>query len=195
MKVKICGVTNSEDAMMCEALGADAIGFVHLRGRSRSVELKDVREMCSAVGPLTLKVLVCAPKDVHEALRMLEASGADALQLHSLEPGAVSEIRDSGVTVFRVIPPIPSEALRYAESADALVFEDGRPGTGCTYDYAKVPTSLCRRAIIAGGLNPENLELAKAVRPYGLDVSSGVESSPGRKDSFLVSSFIRRAKK
>ena len=194
MKVKICGLTTREDAIMCEDLGADAIGLVHFPGRTRSLALNQIADISSSLGPLTTKVLVCAPGTTSEALEMMHASNVDALQLYSLEPSELLELRKLGVRVFRVVPPDREVALRFSRAADALVFEGGTPGSGTSYDYSKAPIDCCRKAIIAGGLNTSNLHLAKDVRPYGLDVSSGVESTPGRKDPALVSEFIRRCK-
>lgn len=194
MKVKICGITNLHDAVICEELGADATGFVNVRGRQRSIPLDLVRDICSTLGPMTAKVLVCAPSDAAQALRMLERSGADLLQLHSLVPEEIHVLKAHGVGIIRAVPPVRAEAARFAECADALLFEGGPPGTGTAYDYSSVPLEVCRRGIIAGGLRLDNLHLAKAAGPYALDVSSGVERAPGRKDPALVTEFIRRCR-
>jgi phosphoribosylanthranilate isomerase len=194
MRVKICGITNLEDASMCEELGVDAVGFVHFPGRGRSLSLETIAGICSSLGPMVAKVLVCAPINPAEALQMIDRSNADVIQVHSLDPEGVGEIRGQGAKVIRAVPPIRSEALRFAGVADALLFEHGTPGTGTPYDFSVVPIDACQRAIIAGGLNPENLETAKALRPYALDVSSGVERKVGKKDPGLVAEFIRRCK-
>ncbi len=179
---------------MCEELGADALGFVHIPGRNRSRSLAEIADMCSAVGPMTPTFLICSPSSRDEAVSMLEQSRARGLQLYSLEPRDASELRSQGIPVLRVIPPDPIETRRYAESVDAIVFENGPPGTGCSYDYSRLPIGDCLRAIIAGGLNASTLESAKRLEPYGLDVSSGVERVRGRKDRALVQDFIRRAR-
>lgn len=194
MKVKICGITSAKDASMCEEKGADALGFVQFPGRKRSISLEAISDICSSLGPMTAKILVCAPRGPEDAMDMLERSGADIIQTYTLEPASLADMRRQGVRVFRAVSPIRSEAARFAPVTDALVFEDGMPGTGKAFDYSRVPVDACPRSIIAGGLNLENLEKAKAMRPYALDVSSGVESSPGRKDPLLVAEFIRRAK-
>jgi phosphoribosylanthranilate isomerase len=194
MKVKICGITSLDDAMMCEEKGADALGFVSVKGRKRSISLKAINDICSRVGPMTLKVLVCSPSGPTEAMEMLDRSGADVIQSYTLEPRALEGMREQGVRVFRAIKPLRSEAARFSPVVEALVFEDSVPGMGAAYDYTRVPVDACPRAIIAGGLRIGNLESAKSMKPYGLDVSSGVESTPGRKDPALVEEFIRRAK-
>lgn len=194
MKVKICGVTSAADAGICEDLGADAIGFVHFPGRSRSLSLEDIAEACASLGPLTAKVLVCSPINVDSALSMLSRSGADVLQLYSMEPDELEKLRDGGAKVMRVTRPSVSEAARFAHSSDALVFEDGTPGTGHAYDYSLIPAEFRSRAFVSGGLTPTNVHLARALDPYGVDVSSGVEDVPGRKDPRKVEEFIRRCK-
>ena len=191
MKVKICGITNADDAVACEELGADALGFVHYPGRRRSLGLETISEICSTLGPMTVKVLVAAPQDPGAAVAMLDRSGADVIQLHSLGPRDVQEVRESGVRVIRAVKPDIHCARPFADCSDALLFESGVPGSGTRYDYSEVPVDCCRRAIIAGGLGVDNLASAKAMGPYALDVSSGVESAHGRKDHDLVAQFIR----
>ena len=96
--------------------------------------------------------------------------------------------------VIRAVRPDRAEAALYAGHSDMLLFEEAAPGTGSGYDYSTVPVDSCERCIIAGGLNARNIDRALMMKPYALDVSSGVESTPGRKDPQLVSEFIRRCK-
>lgn len=194
MKVKICGITHSNDAFMCEELGADALGFVHFPGRMRSLDLNTISEIMSTVGPFTRRVLVCNPSSVKEALHMLESTGADLMQVYNLNVDELLELKEYGVDVIRSVPPVREVAIEFAHCTKALVFEGSVPGTGTEYDYEAVPVDVCRRAIIAGGLKPENVDRVKRLSPYGVDVSSGVESSPGRKDPVLVEEFIRRCR-
>jgi len=194
MKVKICGITRLADAQMCEDQGADALGFVHFPGRRRSIPLSEIASIGSTIGPMVTKVLVCAPRDSSHALDMVKRSAADAIQVYSLDRESMNEIRDHGVKVIRAVQPTRSEAVRFADAADALLFEDGIPGTGKSYDYSRIPVNCCSRAIIAGGLNITNVDEAKRLTPYALDVSSGVELSTGRKDPGLVSEFIKRCR-
>lgn len=191
MKVKICGVMSLSDAAMCEGMGADAVGFVHFPGRARSIPIERISEICSTIGPMTAKVMVCAPTDEDHAIELAGKSGVDALQLYTMNPAQLDRIRETGVKVMRVIKPDRALALEFADSTDALVFENGEPGTGSSYDYSIVPIDSCPRAIIAGGLSLANLASVKALHPYAVDVSSGVERSSGKKDPQLVSEFIR----
>lgn len=194
MKVKICGIKLAEDAQMCESFGADALGFVHFPERSRSIPLESIAAITSTLGPRVMKVLVCAPKSSADAIQMIHKANADTVQLYSLPPKDLNEIREQGIRVIRRVSPERNEAMKFVEVADFLLFEEEVPGTGRSYDYSKIPIDCCPRAIIAGGLTLNNLHLAKAMKPYGLDVSSGVERALGRKDRTLVSEFIRRCK-
>ncbi len=194
MKVKICGLTTLDDAVMCEDSGADAVGFVHVTGRVRSLQLDRIAEICASLGPMTSRVLVCSPKDASEASDMFRRSNADILQLHSLEPEDLRALKDEGIRLIRAVGPTRSEAVRFSDVVDALLFETGTPGTGTIYDYSEVPMDVNGRVIIAGGLTLENMHAALTMNPYALDVSSGVEQSPGRKDSELVAEFIRRCR-
>ncbi len=194
MRVKICGITNNVDAGICEDAGADALGFVHVERRSRSLELRDIKDICSTMGPMTTTVLVCSPGSVFEASDMFDKSGVNVLQLHSLDPDQVSSLYDQGIPVIRAVKPDRDEAMRYANQVHALLFERGTPGSGISYDYSKVPLDCHPRSIIAGGLNLDNIDMALSMKPYALDVSSGVERAEGCKDPELVSEFIRRCK-
>jgi len=194
LKVKICGIMNEHDALLCESLGADALGFVHFPMRSRSIPIESIEKICSKLGPMTTKVLVCAPKTADEAVDLVKRCNVDTIQLYSLSPKEITVVRAHGIKTIRAILPVRADAIRYADSADALLFESGMPGQGKSYDYSKIPFDCCSRVIIAGGLNPENLHTAKKLKPYALDVSSGVERKLGMKDPALVAEFIRRCK-
>lgn len=194
MKVKICGITNQEDAFLCEDKGADALGFIHCPGRARSLPLKTIAGICSSIGPMTTRILVCFPKDAPEAAQMCERSQADMLQVYTLGPNELRKVASSGIGVIRAVKPDTKEVQLFSKIARAILFEQGTPGAGETYDYSKIPIRSCPRAIIAGGLDIQNLEQAKALKPYGLDVSSGVEKTPGKKDPGLVEEFVRRCK-
>jgi phosphoribosylanthranilate isomerase len=194
MKVKICGLTNLEDAVISERMGADALGFVHVPGRTRSLDLDAIRDICTSLGPMTTRLLVCEPSNLEEAIRMCDSSSTDGVQLYSLGPEETEQLMNSGYRVIRAVGVSREEALRFAPSSDAVLFEQGRPGSGSEYDYSRLPVSSVPKAIIAGGLNPDNLDRAMAMAPYALDVSSGVESVPGKKDPELLAEFIRRCR-
>jgi len=194
MKVKICGIANADDAVLCESLGADALGFVNYEGRKRSLPIPSIRDIVSTLGPMTTKVLVCAPKSADEAISIGEKAGVDTLQLYSLMPNDIASIRSHGFKVIRAVDHANPDAQRFSDVTDAILFDSSQPGSGQTYDYSRIPVGKFKRVIIAGGLTIDNLHLAKALRPYALDVSSGVERTFGKKDPELVAEFIRRCR-
>ena len=194
MKVKICGIMSEADAAMCSSLGADMLGFVHFPGKLRSLPIEKISEICIGIGRGTTKVLVCNPEDARIAKRMFEMSHADVLQLCSLGPQDTMTLRKDGINVMRMVKPVKAEAVKFASAVDCLVYESGEPGSGTAYDYSRIPLGTCRRELIAGGLTPDNVGEALSLKPYGVDVSSGVESSPGKKDSVKVASFIARCR-
>jgi phosphoribosylanthranilate isomerase len=186
MRVKICGITRPEDAWFAEQQGADAIGVVVFSGgvSQRAVGEETAREIFNAVGPFTTTVAVSHTKSTDDLARMI------ALRPHAIQishPFRFNE--DPGVAVIRVIgrgDPLPGDC-------DAVIVDDSH-GKGREFDpsyardtvkHSKVPV------ILAGGLNPDNVgDAIHRVRPYAVDVASGVEASPGIKDHEKVRAFI-----
>jgi len=186
MRVKICGITRPEDARYAEQQGANAIGVVVFSGgvSRRIVGEEKTREIFDAVGPFTTTVAVSHTKS-EEDLRKMIALRPHAIQIS--HPFRFDE--DPGVKVIRVIgrgDPLPDDC-------DAVIVDDSH-GKGRDFDpvyardvvqHAKIPV------ILAGGLTPDNVgEAIRRVRPYAVDVASGVEISPGIKDPARVSAFI-----
>jgi phosphoribosylanthranilate isomerase len=186
MRVKICGITRPEDALFAEHQGADAIGVVVFSGgvSRRVVGEERAREIFDAVGPFTTTVAVSHTKSEEDLSRIIELR-PDAIQIsHSFRFE-----RDPGVRVIRVIgrgDPLP-------EDCDAVIVDDSH-GKGRDFDRSYACDTVNRSkvpVILAGGLTPENVEEAiRRVRPYAVDVASGVEVSPGIKDHEKVRAFI-----
>jgi phosphoribosylanthranilate isomerase len=186
MRVKICGITRPEDAQFAEQQGADAIGVVVFSGNvsKRHVDEGKAREIFNAVGPFTTKVAVSHTTSEDELRRMI-ALHPDAIQIS--HPFRFEE--DPGVAVIRVIgrgDPLP-------EDCDAIIVDDSH-GRGREYDPAYACNAVHRSkipVILAGGLTPENVgDAISRVRPYAVDVASGVEHAPGIKDHEKVRAFI-----
>jgi phosphoribosylanthranilate isomerase len=188
--VKICGITTIEDAIQAETAGADAIGVVVFSGgvSERVVTIEQARDIFDAVGPFITTVLVSHTRSRAEISGML-ALHPSAIQIsHPFSlPG------DLETSVIRVIgrgEPLP-------EDCDAIIVDDSH-GKGRHYDpsYARdVVLGSGIPVILAGGLTPDNVEEAiREVRPYAVDVASGVEIRPGVKDHGLVRKFIHNAK-
>ncbi len=201
VKVKICGVTNVEDALVAVDAGADALGFMFYAPSPRCITPKAAGAIIRALPAFIAKVGVFVNPSEDEVRRAITECGIDTLQLHGEEPPDFC--RQFGLKVLKAFRVQGSETLgMLPDYSDATWLLDGfvagtRGGTGNTFnwDIAAQAVKLGGRVILAGGLTPENAaEAVRKVRPYGLDVSSGVESAPGRKDAGKVRAFIADAK-
>jgi phosphoribosylanthranilate isomerase len=197
-RVKICGITRVEDALAAAAAGADAIGLVFAEASPRCVSADQARTIAAALPPFITVVglFVDAP-----AARIREVLGQvplDLLQFHGREtPEDCRQFGRPYIKAVRMTPGVDlaAEARRYAQAA-GLLLDAYDPqlagGTGATFDWTRVPLDLGKPVILAGGLTPENVARAiQAVRPYAVDVSSGVEQSKGIKDAAKIAAFIR----
>jgi phosphoribosylanthranilate isomerase len=186
MRVKICGITRPEDARFAEEQGADAIGVVLFSGgiSRRAVGEEKAHEIFDAVGPFTITVAVSHTKSDDELNRMI------ALRPHAIQISHPFKFdKDPGVAVIRVIgrgDPLPDDC-------DAIIVDDSH-GRGREFDPSYASDTVKRSTvpvILAGGLTPDNVGVAiRRVRPYAVDVASGVELSPGIKDPEKVKAFI-----
>lgn len=202
VRVKICGITSLEDALFAIEAGADALGFVFSEESQRAISVEKVSGIISGLPPFvsTVGVFVNEGADVINAI--VREAGLDAVQLHGNEPPELCrEINSRVIKAFRVKnKKILGQGIdRYRLSAYLLdtYADDAAGGTGKTFDWAVAKSAKkYGRIILSGGLTPDNVRDAiKAAGPYAVDVSSGVEKSPGIKDRKKVSSFIKRAKK
>jgi len=184
MRIKICGITRPDDARFAEQEGADAIGVVLFSDSKRSVPAERAQEIFSAVGPFTTTVAVTHTASEKDLARII-ALKPDAIQISF--PFVFRE--DPKVTVIRVIgrnDPLP-------EDCDAVIVEDSHGG-GRKFDLTYAQEMVKRSnipVILAGGLTPGNVaEAIRRVRPYAVDVATGVEESPGIKDHEKIQAFI-----
>ncbi len=204
-RVKICGITNLDDAKCGADCGADAIGFNFYRGSKRYISPHDAAKIGDHIIRRVEKIGVFVNATIAEILRTEDIAQLDAIQLHGDEsPGFIDELRsESDATIIKAIrigPDFdPKDTLRY--TADAILLDAYSKteigGTGLTVDWtiAKQVVGLRLQIYLAGGLTSENVaEAINIVRPYAVDVASGVELSPGRKDPTKVEEFIRNAK-
>ena len=200
VKVKICGITNGDDARHAAACGADALGFVFYPASPRCVAPEQVRAIIAGLPPFVTRVGLFVNEDPERIRALVAACGLDAVQLHGDEPPA-----DCLLPPCRVIKGVrPAAAAQLAPLADypvtALLVDAAVPGqfggTGQRADWELARRLAARHCtILAGGLTAENVAAAiEAVCPYGVDVSSGVESAPGKKDPDKVARFIHNAK-
>ncbi|MGA0885376.1 MAG: phosphoribosylanthranilate isomerase [Ilumatobacteraceae bacterium] len=202
MFIKICGITTEDDALLAVAMGADAVGFIFAPSE-RQVSPQNVYDITRRLPPETMTVGVFRNDLPDRVLSVADRAGVKAVQLHGSEtPDQVAEIVERGpghgirwvIKAFGADSPHLSRANQF--HTDVVLVDAPSPGSGKVFDWhitADVPDSV--RLILAGGLNPDNVaDAVTAVEPWGVDVSSGVELAPGRKDAVKVRKFISNAR-
>ena len=197
MFVKICGITNEDDALLAVAMGADALGFVFAPS-PRQVAAQRVYDITRRLPPEILTVGVFRDDHPERVVDTVNRAGLKAAQLHGHEsPATVAEVAASVKWVIKAVAAGGADA-RNADriGTDFVLVDAASPGSGKVFDWTlidELPEGP--RYILAGGLTPENVANAvERALPWGVDVSTGVESSPGRKDALKVKSFIERAR-
>ena len=195
--VKICGITNEEDALLAVAMGADALGFVFAPS-PRQVAAQQVYDITRRLPPEILTVGVFRDEAPSRVIETVHRAGLKAAQLHGHEsPGIVVEVATQLRWVIKsVVAGSPDARMANQFSTDIILVDAPTPGAGEVFDWSLVDDlPEGPRYVLAGGLTPDNVTVAvQRVRPWGVDVSSGVERSPGRKDALKVKSFIERAR-
>jgi phosphoribosylanthranilate isomerase len=198
VRSKICGITRVEDALVAANAGADAIGLVFYPRSPRAVSVRQARDIIAALPPFVTTVGLFVNATSCEINETLDAVPLDLLQFHGDEtPEQCSGYHRPYIKALRVRPgdDIQAACEHYRSASGLLLdaFVDGVPGgTGLAFDWNLVPSALTKPIILAGGLTPENVsEAIEQVRPFGVDVSGGVELSKGVKDTRRVEAFIK----
>jgi phosphoribosylanthranilate isomerase len=199
VQVKICGITNLRDAHRAVELGADALGFIFYPGSPRAVSPEKAREIIETLPPLVSTVGVFVNEDIDTVRAVRRLAGLALVQLHgdetpetvsALGPSVIKTIRVKGVESFDAIDRYHPRAFLLDTHADQAY---GGTGQRFAWDLTQWVEGV--PFFLAGGLTPDNVAEAIAVtRPYGVDVSSGVEASPGVKDPARLKAFIANAK-
>jgi phosphoribosylanthranilate isomerase len=205
IKVKICGLTNLEDALTATEAGADVLGFILYPKSKRFIKVKDVRKITSELPPFVIKAGVFVNEDPRNVLEILSYAYLDLAQLHGDETPEECEYIGANrvIKVFRLKEIGEVEKIEpYIGKIRAILLDtyskDSYGGTGKTFNW-EIAKAVKERfdipVILSGGLNPENVaEAIKEVNPYAVDVSSGVETEPGKKDHKKVKAFVKVAK-
>jgi phosphoribosylanthranilate isomerase len=198
MFVKICGTTSEEDALLSVALGADAVGFI-MAPSKRQVTASVVSDIVKRLPTEVMTVGVFRGDDPKRIVEQVLTSGVRAVQLHGQEsPEDVAFIRSKlPLTIIKVFPAGSSLVEKADEfHADVVMLDAPNPGSGQVFDWRLadgVPDGV--KLLIAGGLNPLNVaDAIESIQPWGVDVASGVEASPGRKDPRKLREFIKNAR-
>jgi phosphoribosylanthranilate isomerase len=195
-RVKICGITSADDAAAAVEAGADALGFVFAPGTPRLVQLDVAERIVKELPPFVATVGVFVDQPLEDLLRIADRCHLRAVQLHGSEPEAYS--RRIPFTVIKAIRVRDAHDLRAIETYPAHAFlldafvegQAGGTGMAISWDLARHAKGKAP-IILSGGLRPETVgQAVRLVRPYGVDVSSGVERSPGRKDHKKVREFL-----
>ena len=200
VRIKICGITNIEDALLSVDLGANALGFVFYKGSKRYIVPDNAQSIISKLPPFVTTVGVFVNQKLEEIKKIKEKAGFDAFQLHGdespdfcmkLEGKIIKAIRVKDSIDPRVIESYPTQAIlidNYSTEAYG--------GTGETFRWEILKGfDTSKKIILSGGLTPENVAQAiRIVNPYAVDVSSGVEDSPGKKNPDRLKRFIKAAR-
>jgi phosphoribosylanthranilate isomerase len=203
-QVKVCGLTNQDEAAGCVSLGADAVGCVFFSKSPRNVSLDQAKKIVHALPSHAKAVGVFVNESFDGIMRAVEHCGLHAVQLHGQEPPELTEmLYQKGLTVIKALfmekDPMVSKASDYRAAAYLVECGKGELPGGNAVSWAwedAMEFGEKQTLILAGGLTPENISIAiSSALPDAVDVSSGVESSPGRKDLDKVAAFIRAVKK
>ena len=198
-RVKICGFTRIEEAVYAAHQGVDAIGLVFYPPSPRHVEIEQAIRIVNALPAFTSVVALFVNEQEARIREVLARVPIDCLQFHGDEPAEACRIYDKRyikAVSMREGIDIAALAQHYHDAAGLLLdafHPDAKGGTGSQFDWAMIPKSCTLPVILAGGLDETNAKQAvQAVRPYALDVSSGVEAAKGIKDSLKIAAFIKQ---
>jgi phosphoribosylanthranilate isomerase len=199
VKVKICGLTSAADARAAAEAGADAVGLVFWSKSPRAVDVPAARVIAAALPPFVLRVGVFVDASPEDLARAVDEVGLDLVQLHGQEPPeSLDALPRRALKAVHLLGEADlAPALRYAERGAGLLVDarsaDRPGGTGapCDWPLARRLREQVPFLVLAGGLDPGNVAAAvAAVRPDAVDVSSGVEAAPGRKDRARMRAFV-----
>ena len=196
-RIKICGITSPEDALVAVTAGADAIGLVFYPKSPRAVTIAQAQAICAVLPPFVSVVALFVDAEHFEIEDVLAAVPVDLLQFHGSEtPAQCQAFVTPYIKAIRMKDDADLvEAARQYTTARGLLVDTYHPneagGTGEVFDWDRVPDGLDTPIILAGGLEPDNVAAAiKQMAPYAVDVSSGVESAKGIKDKDKIEQFI-----
>jgi phosphoribosylanthranilate isomerase len=201
IRIKICGITNVDDALKAVDFGADALGFVFYKGSPRYVSPERAREIIRKLPPFVTTVGVFVDESRQEISNIVSHAGINVIQFHGDETPDACSISHCAIKAIRVKSIDSLEPLKlFRNIVSAFLLDayapDALGGTGLKFNWdIAVEAKQFGRIILAGGLTPDNVQDAIShVRPYGIDVSSGVEASKGKKDIQKMKAFIEKAR-
>jgi phosphoribosylanthranilate isomerase len=199
--VKICGITRVEHGVAAAHAGAHAIGVVFAPNSPRYVSIDQAKRIVEALPPFVIAVALFVDPEIERVKQVLAEVPVHLLQFHGDEAPDFCE--SFGLPYLKAVRVKPEVRLlecaqRYARAKGLLLdafVSDGHGGTGARFDWSLIPPSLPLPVVLAGGLNPENVkEAIRAVRPWAVDVSSGVEKEKGIKDPAKIAAFMKEVR-
>ncbi len=206
-RIKLCGLTRAEDVQLAVELGADALGFVFYPASPRAVDAKQAAQLLALLPPFVSAVGLFVNASVAEVRQTLAIAPISILQFHGDETleqccAIAQEVQRPFLRALRVKPDMKSADLlecdqQYRSASpyfSGLLLDtwvDSYGGSGKVFDWSLVPAELAHQAVLSGGLNVQNVtEAVVSVRPFAVDVSSGIESAKGIKDAALMHAFV-----
>jgi len=208
VRVKFCGITSTEDRDAAISAGADAIGLVFFKDSSRFVNLENAERIVKDIPPFVSTVGIFVNEKLEFIEECVERFCLNTVQLHGDEDVRYClnfrSLKFKGVKLIKAIRVKGRESLAAIEDcpADAILLDAykrgmyGGTGQGFDRDLALIAKEYGRNLIISGGLNPDNVySIIKEIKPYGVDVSSGIESSPAKKNLELMEQFIHEVRR
>jgi len=197
MKIKICGITNTEDALAAESFGADAVGFIFYKKSKRFVTLKQAVQIIKTLSPFTTKVGVFVNETFEVINNISKQTGINVVQLHGDEkPEVIKSVSLPVIKAFRVDDNFDydklNQYLEYSILLDAYS-ENDYGGTGNKFNWEKIPADIRNKIILSGGISSDNIEfIYKNINPAAVDLSSSLEISPGKKDNKKMEMFFNK---
>ncbi|MFW2373896.1 MAG: phosphoribosylanthranilate isomerase [Gammaproteobacteria bacterium] len=201
-RVKICGITRTEDAVEAARLGVDAIGLVFYENSPRHLSIAQAQQVCQALPGFVTVVSLFLNPEAGLVKDVLASVPVDLLQFHGNESGDFCRsfnrpyIKALGMADDQ---DLEQRANEYPDARGVLLdshASGAAGGTGEAFDWASIPQPFRQSIILAGGLSPQNIaEAIKTVRPYAVDLSSGVEAAPGIKDASLMAQLMKEVKR
>ncbi len=197
MKIKICGITNYEDALLAEMLGADALGFIFYKKSKRYVSPAQVKIITNKLSPFTTKVGVFVNESPEVINKVSKETGINIIQLHGNEQLEIaSKLLLPAIKAFRIDKDFDYKQLENYNDYPILLDTHSNSeygGTGQQFNWELIPNNIKGKIILAGGISVENVEtIFNSIKPAGIDVSSSLESEPGKKDKEKMEEFFNK---
>jgi len=196
VKVKICGITNKEDALCCCQLGADALGFIFHQESIRYIDYASAAEIIASLPSSVLSIGVFVNHTASQINMISNIIGLNRVQIYNNNPRFVEELNKPAICAFRIYQDFDFTLVREIDHSQILFdsFSDSSyGGEGRTFDWTLIPDNLKNKIILAGGVSAINIDfIFNKIHPAGVDLSSSVESSPGKKDHVKLETFFNR---